>query len=115
MADRKLTGKPWHRRLAPVTHRLTPRSPLPVLFRYALQAIAASCSVTERPGRHHTFPVNHLASPAVRDRRAPVAAERLRAQLHARRCLPPLVLGTVDHVDRARHDVLVEAVRGELV
>jgi hypothetical protein len=34
-------------------------------------------------------------SPAVRDRRAPVAAERLRPQLHTRRRLAALVLGAV--------------------
>ena len=37
-----------------------------------------------------------LAAPAVRDRRAAVAAERLRAQLHAGRGLAALVLGPVD-------------------
>ena len=43
-------------------------------------------------------PPGTLIRPAtVRDRRAPVAAERLRAQAHSRRCLPPLVLGPVDH------------------
>ena len=38
-----------------------------------------------------------LAAPAVRDRRSAVAAERLRAQLHARRRLAALVLRPVDH------------------
>src|SRR5207302_4341775 len=45
-------------------------------------------------------PHTWLASPAVRDRRPAVAAERLRPQLHARRSLAALVLGAVDHCDR---------------
>ena len=39
-------------------------------------------------------------APAVRDRRPPVAAERLRPQLHARRRLAALVLGAVDQGER---------------
>src|SRR4029077_19205456 len=54
-------------------------------------------------------------TPAVRDRRAPVAAERLRPERPAGRRLPPLVLGAVDERDRARDDVAVEAVRRELL
>src|SRR5205085_2649529 len=48
------------------------------------------------------------AAPAIRDRRAPVAAKRLRAQLDARGCLPALVLGPVDQRDRALDGVAVE-------
>src|SRR6266498_1397830 len=68
MLDRKLTGSPWHRRLAPVTRRLTLGSPLPdeigkgtdlslspSLSQYALRTTLSSCSVTERPRRHHNF------------------------------------------------------------
>src|SRR5919106_2356675 len=47
-------------------------------------------------------------APAIRDRRPPVAAERLRAQLHARRRLAALVLGTVDQRDHLLDDVVVE-------
>src|SRR5256714_711589 len=55
------------------------------------------------------------APPAIRDRRPPVTAERLRPQPHPRRRLPPLVLRPVDERDRARDDVRVEAVRAQLV
>src|SRR6185437_7963795 len=56
-----------------------------------------------------------LPAPAVGDRRAAIAAEGLRTQLDARGRLPALVLGSVDHRDRAVDDVGVEAVLGELV
>src|SRR5205807_6946218 len=51
-----------------------------------------------------------LTAPVVRNRRAAVAAERLRPQLYAGRRLPALVLGAVDHPYRALDDVLVEPV-----
>ena len=51
-----------------------------------------------------------LAAPAVRDRRAAVAAERLRPKLDSGRRLAALVLGAVDHRHRALDDVAVEAV-----
>ena len=51
------------------------------------------------------------AAPAVRDRHPPVAAEGLRAELHAGRRLAALVLGPVDQRERALDDVRVEAVR----
>ena len=56
-----------------------------------------------------------LAAPAVRDRRAPVAAERLRAQPDAGRRLAALVLGPVDERHRPLHDVGGEAVRAQLL
>src|SRR5436309_14834122 len=56
-----------------------------------------------------------LTAPAVGDRRAAVAAERLRPQLDAGRRLPALVLGAVDHPDRALDDVLVEPVARQLL
>src|SRR6187551_1125907 len=46
--------------------------------------------------------------PAVRDRRAPVATERLRAQLDAGRRLPALVLRAVDEPDGAFDDRGIE-------
>ena len=49
--------------------------------------------------------------PAVRDRRAPVAPERLRAELHAGGRLTPLVLGAVDQRERPVDDIRVEPVR----
>ena len=51
-----------------------------------------------------------LVAPAVRDRRPPVAAERLRVQLHAGRGLAALVLGAVDERERPLDHVRVEAV-----
>src|SRR6266545_1632501 len=56
-----------------------------------------------------------LAAPAVRDRRAAVAAERLRSQPHARGRLAALVLGAVDHRDRALDELGIEAVGRELL
>src|SRR5688572_26874276 len=56
-----------------------------------------------------------LSGPAVRDRRAAVAAERLRAELHSRRGLAALVLRAVDHRERSVDDVAVEAVLGEFL
>src|SRR5690242_9469959 len=56
-----------------------------------------------------------LAGPAVRDRGAAVAAERLRPQLDPRRGLAALVLGAVDHPQRALDDLRVEAVLRELL
>src|SRR5262245_26848024 len=55
------------------------------------------------------------AAPTIRDRQAPVAAERLRAQLHPRRRLPPLVLGAVDHRERAVDDLGVEPVARQVL
>src|SRR5690349_15036572 len=55
------------------------------------------------------------AAPAVRDREAPVAPEGLRPQLHTGRGLPPLVLGAVDHGERAVDDLGVEAVAREVL
>src|SRR5207245_6404470 len=46
-----------------------------------------------------------LTRPAVRDRCPPVAAERLRPELHAGRGLAALVLRAVDHRERALDDV----------
>src|SRR5436309_698887 len=54
-------------------------------------------------------------SPTVRDRRPPVATERLRRQAHARRCLPALVLRAVDQFDGPGDDVWIEPVRGQLL
>src|SRR3954453_18954893 len=54
-------------------------------------------------------------TPAVRDRGPAVAPERLRPQAHARRGLAPLVLGAVDHRERAVDDLAVEAVGGKLL
>ena len=65
--------------------------------------------------RAEPFDVGDLAAPAVRDRQAPVAAERLRAQLHAGRRLPALVLGPVDHRERAVDDLGIEPVAGQLL
>ena len=65
---------------------------------------------TGAPAEPLTSTSKRLAAPAVRDRRAAVAAERLRPQLHSGRRLPSLVLGTVDHRHRALDDVAVEAV-----
>src|SRR5580765_4007612 len=56
-----------------------------------------------------------LAGPAVRDRRAAVAAEGLRAELDAGRRLAPLVLSAVDHRERPVDDVRIEAVLRELL
>src|SRR6266536_3525019 len=53
-------------------------------------------------------------APAVRDRRAPVAAEGLRPEAHARRSLPTLVLGPIDHRHGALHELGIEAVVREL-
>src|SRR5581483_11425943 len=55
------------------------------------------------------------AGPAVRDRSPPVAAERLRAQLHSRRRLAALVLGAIDHRERALDHVRVESVLRQLL
>ena len=68
-----------------------------------------------RHGRAELRLPGSLALPAIRDRRAPVAAERLRAQLHARRRLAALVLGPVDQRERAVHDLGIEPVRAELL
>src|SRR5205823_5297600 len=46
--------------------------------------------------------------PAVRDRGPPVAAERLRAELHPRRRLAAFVLGPIDEGERALHHLRVE-------
>src|SRR4051794_22526412 len=54
-------------------------------------------------------------TPAVGDRRAAVPAERLRPQAHARRRLAALVLGAVDHRERAVDELPVEAVGGQLL
>src|SRR5947207_15761134 len=54
-------------------------------------------------------------APAIGDRRAPVAAERLRPELDARRRLPALVLRPVDHLDCAFDDVAVEPVARQLL
>src|SRR5713101_7238198 len=54
-------------------------------------------------------------APTVLNRRAPIAAERLRSQFHARRRLPALVLRPVDHGDCALDDVAIEAVPGQLL
>src|SRR3954451_22901522 len=54
-------------------------------------------------------------TPAVRDRRSAVAPERLRPQAHARRGLAPLVLGAVDHRERAVDDLAVAPVGGQLL
>ena len=53
----------------------------------------ATLAPTARPLHRDSF----LVAPPVRDRRPPVAAERLRAQLHPGRRLAALVLGAVDH------------------
>src|SRR5215207_8452877 len=55
------------------------------------------------------------AAVAVRDRHAAVAAERLGADLDARRVLPALVLGEVDEPDDALHVLLGQAPCDELV
>src|SRR5829696_917806 len=55
------------------------------------------------------------AAVAVRDRHAAVAAERLGADLDARRVLPALVLGEVDEPDDAGDVLLRETPRHELV
>src|SRR5207253_10463766 len=56
-----------------------------------------------------------LAGPAVGDRRAAVAPERLRPQLDTRRRLAALVLRAVDHPERPLDDVRVEAVLAQLL
>src|SRR5262245_50863600 len=55
------------------------------------------------------------AAPLVRDRQAPIAAERLRPKLDPRRSLPALVLGAVDHRQRAVDDLRVEPVSGQVL
>jgi hypothetical protein len=54
-------------------------------------------------------------APAVRDRRASVAPERLRAELHAGRGLAPLVLGPIDERERPLHDAGIEPVLEQLL
>src|SRR5262245_21876051 len=56
-----------------------------------------------------------LTAPAVRDREAPVAPERLRAQLHTGWRLAALVLRAVDHRERPVHDLGIEPVPGQVL
>jgi hypothetical protein len=55
MFDRKLIGKPWHRRMTPVTHRLTPRSLLTRTFQVRAADDRRAMLGHGRPRRHHTF------------------------------------------------------------
>ena len=57
----------------------------------------------------------YLAAKLVRDRQAPVAAERLRADLDPGRRLAALVLGAVDEPDHLVDDLLGQAAADQLL
>src|SRR5205809_2980546 len=70
--------------------------------------VRGSRGIYARPGRIS-------AAPEIRDRQPPVAAERLGAELHPGRRLSALVLGAVDHRERAVDDLGIEPVAGQVL
>ena len=91
------------------------------VFAEPLAAVATtSLARSAGPGRSTArargpAPARRLTRPAVRDRRAPVAPERLRPQLDAGRRLPALVLRAVDQSHRPLDELAVEPVGGQLL
>ena len=127
-AARTVPGRSGHSRTAwsisSCSSRFPPGADLDAAWREGIAAFGTAAppappartvrAVASRPRLDRGLP-RALARPAIGDRQPPVAAERLRPELHARRRLAALVLGAVDERDCPLDDVRVEAVRRELL